>query len=170
MYVSTPHCFVLVEFVGPLVPSAKITELTPARSERYRPWHLLTDNNAEYWQEHGMTNYWASRDGHTGPAFTYELSLAAHVAGFSVRNTGNAHHNDRGTNAFKLLASLDGKDFREVHSGSLPDARNRFTSTPSVKVDLEQPVLAKFVRFDVVSFYGKGPGLHYFKAHCDLFN
>ncbi len=161
---------IFVAFVGPLTPSGKFVELAPCFDDRYRPSNMLTDNSREYYLDGGLCSHWLAKNDYIGPGFVYESSSAVHITGFSLRNTASAHGNDRGTDGYKLLASLDGQDFREIHSGNLPDARNKFPSTPCVKVELDQPVLAKFIRFDVVSFFGLGPGLHYFKAHCDLFN
>ncbi len=160
--------FFSTEFVGPFAPQANFKELAPCYADNYYLSNMLVDNSRETYANQGIASYWLAKDGFTGPAFIYELLSISCITGFSLRNTVNGVGNNFGTNGYRLLTSVDGQDFREVHNGNLPDARNKFQSTPCIKVELVEPVLAKQVRFDVISFYGRGPGLHYFKAHCDL--
>ena len=70
----------------------------------------------------------------------------------------------RGTEGFAVSLSTSVEDWTRVVSGNLPDVRGkRCNERPLDKRFKFRPRRAKFVMFNVTSFYGFGGGLDYMR-------
>ena len=84
----------------------------------------------------------------------------------TMRNTHNAYHHDRGTDAYRIETSLSSSTsgFVQIAAGNLPDARNvPCGSIPLITQDISGQII-RYVRFIADSHYGYGAGLQYFKV------
>lgn len=103
-------------------------------------------------------SYWLAEN--EKPAeLTIDLEDSQEIAEVWLQNTHNRQHNDRGTRQYRLSASVDGKDFVTFADGELPNAAGKETISIQ-RVRLASPVLARYVRFEAVTWFGYGAGLN----------
>jgi len=115
-----------------------------------------------------FTNFWILPGGVTGPFASLYLNLGCMrvVKGFMIKNTHNGLVRNAGTENFKIYISdtQDG-EYKEVLNGTLSDAR-KVKVVPVEKFMLTQPFpSAKFIKFQVESFYQGSGGLQYFSIY-----
>jgi hypothetical protein len=93
---------------------------------------------------------------------TIELShLPAFITRIYLKNTHNSHGKDRATKKFRLLVSLsaDGP-WTALLERSLEDSRQE-ASPPVLELLLDQPIEVRFLKFELLEFWGKGGGLQF---------
>ena len=100
-----------------------------------------------------------------------DLGCSRVVDGFTLKNTRNAHHNDRGLKRFSIALSnsTDGP-WQTVLEESLLDARNWSCDVPrslfSIALNHSEEVrTAKAIKLQVISWFGEGAGLQYLDIH-----
>lgn len=118
---------------------------------------LLTWSKPEVFKK----NYWLAPDRKTGGEFRLDLRVDLDIRRIILVNTHNAYHRDRGTRAFKVFLSTGAYGpWRLVVSSELPDSR-RMNPVPAKEYTF-YPIKARYVRFQLVSYWGEGGGLQYF--------
>ena len=108
-------------------------------------------------------NYWLAAPGKTGEEAQVVVDLGCEkmINGVYLRNTHNGDRNDRGTERFSLFGSLsaDGPMF-DLGRGVLEDSRSQVAEKTEF-FPFILPTKARFLMFQVDSFYGEGGGLHF---------
>ena len=114
--------------------------------------------------------YWLA-PADTNASFVLDLGCSRVVDGFTLKNTRNAHHNDRGLKRFSIALSnsTDGP-WQTVLEESLLDARNSSCNVPlslfSIALNHSEEVrTAKAIKLQVISWFGEGAGLQYLDIH-----
>eukprot|EP00912_Choanoflagellata_sp_UC4_P001279 UC4_evm1s800 len=105
--------------------------------------------------------YWLTKKSKVGTSFTVKMPEVTIVQQVGLKNTHNGDKGGFGTKLYKIEFSTDGKDFVEVHTGKLLDVEGK-DNIPLVKIQIVGQYSAKYIRFVVVDFYGKGGGLNFF--------
>jgi hypothetical protein len=84
------------------------------------------------------------------------------IAGIRLKNTHNARFKDRATKKFALFGAMttDGPWTKLMEQG-LEDARQQ-ASPPAKRFELEQEAEVRFIKFEMLDFWGSGGGLQYF--------
>merc|ERR1711973_697657 len=139
--------------------------------ERWKVENLLTWSIPEVFPQPGMNgNYWLAPDGMQGE-FVLRFDQSRTVDTITIVNSHNPCCNDRGTNEFKVyLADSEYGPWTEVLHDYLEDTSNTNATEASVPprvFNLPNPTCGRFVRFQIISWYGKGGGLQYFST-CPL--
>ena len=102
--------------------------------------------------------------------FVMDMGSVVSVVGVELVNTMNCvnamcnagHSKNRATGAFKVyLAPAEAGPWTEVLSEELEDPRQDALPLPLLTFAFP-PMEARFIRFNVVSWYGHGGGLQYF--------
>ena len=83
------------------------------------PPDKLTDGRLDDTGVPGDWSFWLAPDGESGE-FTVDLIDPETISRVSLQNTGNRGMDDRGTEAFEVLGSLDNKVFFPLVEGMLP--------------------------------------------------
>ena len=79
-------------------------------------------------------------------------------------NTHNAYHKDRSTKTFKVsLSHHSNGPWTRVLQETLSDSRRASDPLPLLEFSIT-PKEARFVKFEMLSYYGHGGGLQYFAA------
>ena len=109
-------------------------------------------------------NYWLAPD--NKPAeFVLDLGCNKIVNMMELVNTHNAYHRDRSAKEFKVFTSSfkDGPWQMVVHK-TLQDSRAHADPLPvlSFPFSTYSEATARFVKFNLISWYGYGGGLQYF--------
>ena len=124
-------------------------------SSAYSVDKLLTWSKPE-----AIGNFWLAPDHMTGGGFILKISSTT-ISKIQLVNTHNTIANDRGTKSFKIYVSLDlNSSWTLVLEEELADSRT-VAPAPINKFNI-QPVSARYVKFELVSFWGLGGGLQYF--------
>ena len=107
-------------------------------------------------------NYWVTSDKHTGEAFVAELETVHDVIGVKLRNTHNAYSKDRSTKKFRVsIGNSASGPWTELLTQGLVDSRNQ--NPPSLQqFKGGKAVMGRFVKFDMLEYWGLGGGLKYF--------
>ena len=130
-------------------------------------------NNTDFSVENLLTyrsmeesgNFWLGPN--LQPAeFVLELCKRETIRRLRIVNTQGGELRNRGTKEFKVLLSTvfpgTAEDWTEVHQDTLEDP------TEKKKLDVRDfnitPTMARFVKFELLSFYKRGGGLQYFEA------
>ena len=103
----------------------------------------------------GNWSFWLTPNGQLGSA-TINLGGLYAINQFQLQNTHNRGYDDRGTNAFDISVSTDGINFTPVVSGSF----GTWPNIPIVTENLTAPVVGKYVKFNIDSFYGSSGGFN----------
>jgi hypothetical protein len=109
-------------------------------------------------------NYWLAENGKAeGQGFTIELgSTPANITGIRLKNCHNAGAKDRATKKFRLLGGLAAEGpWTALLERSLEDSRQQ-ASPPVQELLLDQPAEVRFLKFELVEFWGAGGGLQFF--------
>jgi len=112
----------------------------------------LTDGRLNDSGVPGDWSFWLAADGESGE-FTVDLLQSETIGRVSLQNTNNRGNNDRGTESFVLLGSLDNKTFFPLTDGELPrvtDAKG--TAFPFFDFAFA-PVETRYVKLVVTSHY-----------------
>ena len=89
------------------------------------------------------------------------LGCTLPINGFQIKNTHNHNLNNAGTKAFSIFISEKPEGpWEKVLNASLKDARN-VSPVPIETFNLPNKVSAKYVMFQVDSYYGAHGGLQY---------
>ena len=134
--------------------------------QRFLASNLLTlgtdHQNGSEWN--GVANYWLTENGKKGEdqGFIMDLGCVTTAMGLSLRNTHNLHNRDRSTKKFRLLGSLNiSGPWNELLVADLEDSRNQ--NPPPVKtLTFANSAPLRFVKFELLDYWGKGGGLQYF--------
>ena len=110
-----------------------------------------------------LTNYWIAPE-RENVQLVVNLGCPKEINGFYIRNTHNAHKNNRATKKFSIFVSNSSEEF-----GELPiltgDFKSEKIKPPSKTVffPLEKKVTTQFFMFQVDKYLRKavGGGLHY---------
>ena len=114
--------------------------------------------------ETALKNYWLGPDNKPA-SFLLKLGCGRTVNMIELVNTHNGKLKDRSMKEFKVSLSMTEKGpWEEVVHRKLRDSRNHTDPLP-VQVFSFNGRNAKFLKFDMLSFYGKGGGLQYFASH-----
>ncbi|MCI0497673.1 MAG: discoidin domain-containing protein, partial [Thermoplasmata archaeon] len=106
-------------------------------------------------------HYWLTSNYPSGAYLQLEFVRPYVIDTVHLLNTRNAVYWDRSTAAFHLSVSMDGVDYQTIYSGTLVE-----DDITNWQVAEFKPVLARFVRFHVDSYYGAGGGL----AEIDIYS
>jgi len=125
-------------------------------------WHIPEQLPAKG----SRANYWLAPDDTEG-SFILKFDQPRNVEAITLVNTHNGLNKDRGTNEFKVyLGDSESGPWMEVLHDFLDDPRgteeHRSSVTPSIFSI--NPKCAQFVKFQIISWYGKGGGLQYFST------
>ena len=122
-------------------------------------------------------NYWLAKYNKTGPdqGFLLDLGCSKRAVGVRLKNTHNRKSNprthlgdlgtNRGTKRFRLLGSTRSPDgpWQIILEANLEYRFSRKERPPPVKqLIFENPLLVRFVKFELLEFWGLGGGLQYF--------
>ena len=108
-------------------------------------------------------NYWLGPD-KKGGSFTVDLGCETRVSMVELVNTHNAQYKDRSTKEFKVLVSKTGNgSWDEVVHKTLRDSRFLPDPLPLKKFTFAEHIV-KYIKFELLSFYGNGGGLQFFNV------
>ena len=110
----------------------------------------------------GKKNYWLAPDQTTGQGFTVRVDYCSRlIAGLQIKNARNPY---RATDEFKVSASLDETGpWETVVDFGLPDTTEG-QAAPLFNFTFEEPMKLKYLKFELISYWGVGGGLQYFAA------
>ena len=112
----------------------------------------------------GKLNFWLAEQGKTrGEGFTIKVDRCARrVQGFQIKNKGKGTDTEFATKGFLVSGSLDSNGpWKTLIQDELIDTTGgRSADLPNFTMD--KPVKIKFLKFELVSFWGEGGGLQYF--------
>ena len=114
----------------------------------------------------GPANYWLTEDNKSGPdqGFVLYLGCSKTIVGVALRNCHNDKHRDRSTKKFRLLGSVHKEGpWQELLEKRLEDSR-RQNPPPMQAFKFANPAEVKFIKFEVLEYWGNGGGLQYFKT------
>ena len=119
--------------------------------------HLLSKDEKEVYEE----NYWLSAENKTGN-FVLDLGCEMRVSMVELVNTHNADKKDRSTKEFKVFLGKEKTGpWEEVVHTTIPDTREQKDPLPIQRFSFAER-FAKFVKFELLKWYGNGGGLQYF--------
>jgi len=119
---------------------------------------LLTNSNLEIFGE----NYWLAED-RSSAEFVLDLGCEKRVNTVELVNTKSGHHENRGTKQFSVSISLSSEaPWEQVLQASLADPRAQTDPLPLQTFRFPE-MTARFVQFNLSSWYGWGGGLQYFR-------
>ena len=112
-------------------------------------------------------NFWLAPQEKAGAeqGFTLDLGSAQNAVGVRLKNTHNLQFRDRGTKRFRLLGSSRSSSgpWQTILEAKLKDSRQQ-KSPPVQKLLFENPLLVRFVKFELLEFWGDGGGLQHFSV------
>ena len=112
-------------------------------------------------------NFWLAPQEKAGAeqGFTLDLGSAQNAVGVRLKNTHNRQWRDRGTKRFRLLGSSRSSSgpWQTILEAKLKDSRQQ-KSPPVQKLLFENPLLVRFVKFELLEFWGDGGGLQHFSV------
>ena len=116
---------------------------------------------------HNKFNFWLAPQKKAGPeqGFTLDLGSAQKAVGVQLKNTHNRRFRDRGTKKFRLLGSSRSSEgpWQKILEANLQDSRQQ-KAPPVIKKFFEKPLIVRFVKFQLIEFWGEGGGLQYFSV------
>jgi hypothetical protein len=122
------------------------------------PPQNIVDGRLNDTGEPGNWSFWLA-PGAVAAELVIDLTSIEQVAAICVHNTHNRLMNDRGSRHVRLSLSSDGKSFLPIGEIELPDAA-RQESIEMHEVALKPPSKARYVKVEITSWYGFGPGLN----------
>ena len=109
-------------------------------------------------------NFWLAEHKKAGEEQGFIMSLGCNkrVRGVELRNTHAATPRDRSTKKFRILGSVarDGP-WQELLVANLEDSR-RQNPPPLQQIMFPNFAVVRFVKFELLEYYGLGGGLQYF--------
>ena len=124
---------------------------------------LSLGDDAEVGQN--LFNFWLAENGKSGAdqGFILDLGCAKLALGVRIKNAQNRNYRDRGTKKFRLLSSKSSPSgpWKTILEGDLDDIELKKVQ-PIKQLTFETPAVARFVKFELLEFWGKGGGLQYF--------
>ena len=112
----------------------------------------------------GKLNFWLAEQGKTrGEGFTIKVDRCARrVQGFQIKNKGKGTDTGFATKEFLVSGSLDSNGpWKTLIQDDLIDTTGG-RSADLLNFTMDKPVKIKFLKFELVSFWGEGGGLQYF--------
>ena len=112
----------------------------------------------------GKLNFWLAEHGKTrGQGFTIKVDRCARrVQGFQIKNKGKGTDTGFATKGFLVSGSLDSNGpWKTLIQDELTDTTGG-RSAHLLNFTMDKPVKIKFLKFELVSFWGEGGGLQYF--------
>ena len=112
------------------------------------------------------SNFWLAQLNKTeGQGFTIKLDKCARmIAGCQIKNKGAGSRTGWATKSFRVSGSLNEKGpWQTLVEGELVDTSGSKRAA-LLNFTFEKPVEIQFMKFDLISFWGKGGGLQYFAA------
>eukprot|EP00092_Neocalanus_flemingeri_P012747 GFUD01013736.1.p1 GENE.GFUD01013736.1~~GFUD01013736.1.p1 ORF type:complete len:403 (-),score=79.02 GFUD01013736.1:170-1258(-) len=128
---------------------------------RFTVENLLTIQNKELVVDNKAT-YWLSPNARTA---TFILNLGCRETFDSIRlvNVHNRDYKDRATKQFRLYTSqTKSGPWTQVLDTQLEDSRQQQDPLPIQLIALDTKTTAQFVKFELLSWWGRGGGLMYF--------
>ena len=115
-------------------------------------------------------NYWLAEDQKVGPeqGFTLDLGCSKKAVGVRLKNTHNYKWADRSTKKFRLLGSNSVADgpWKTILEANLEVSMYQ-KNPPVQQLPLDFPMVLRFVKFELLEFWGKGGGLQYFVVQTE---
>ena len=109
-------------------------------------------------------NYWLAPK-QSSAEFVLDLGCEKISNMVELVNTHNGNHRNRATKEFKVsISNYQAGPWNEVVYETLEDSRNQTDPLPVQTFPFSLPfeVTARFVKFNLISWYGEGGGLQYF--------
>jgi len=154
---------------GIQVHSGDVYEENGKYREYFLVEKLLTLSRPEGHWTKGTANYWLAPNEKSSVGFILDLIQPTNIGKIQLVNTHNGIYKDRATREFQVFFSESSRGpWALVLSASLPDSRN-VNPVPMSTFNIP-PVSARFVKFNLVSYWGQGGGLQYFhviKLECN---
>ena len=138
--------------------------------EQFHPRNILYDACDQFTYHPLAANYWLA-PAQTRASIILDLGCVQVIEGVTMKNTRNAHQNDRGLKQFIISISNSTRGpWRDVLKDQLEDVRNLSCNVPLVNFSLPDQLSAEertasAVKLHVLSWYGKGAGLQYLEIH-----
>ena len=111
----------------------------------------------------GAPNYWLAEKKKTeGQGFIMKVDDCSRlIAGFRIKNKGKGERIDWATKDFLLSGKNQTGSWQNLTKAQLSDTRDK--PAPLLNFTFDKPHLLQFLKFDLISFWGKkGGGLQYF--------
>ena len=112
----------------------------------------------------GKLNFWLAEQGKTrGQGFTIKVDRCARrVQGFQIKNKGKGTDSGFATKEFLVSGSFEKNGpWKTLIQDELIDTTGG-RSADLLNFTMDKPVKIKFLKFELVSFWGEGGGLQYF--------
>ena len=112
----------------------------------------------------GKLNFWLAEPGKTrGEGFTIIVDRCARpVQGFQIKNKGKGTDTGFATKGFLVSGSFEKHGpWKTLIQDELIDTTGG-RSADLLNFTMDKPVKIKFLKFELVSFWGEGGGLQYF--------
>ena len=144
------YFFPITDCFGPLQPAIVSSESFDL--DRFPPENILTLQN----------DNWLARQRTKGPVFTLKLSTCEReISGIRVKN---ANYKQWSTKRFRVFGAIESEGpWRRLLDKVLEDSRFQ-KEAPLQTFPLTQSTRLRFLKFQLVSFWGKGGGLQHFSA------
>ena len=113
-------------------------------------------------------NFWLAPNKKAGPGqgFTLDLGCLKKVSGIQLKNTRNRMYKNRGTKRFRLLASKSvSGPWKAILQKTLEDSRKKKPCL--LTIQLVHPQIFRFVKFELLEYWGQGGGLQHFSLLSD---
>ena len=110
-------------------------------------------------------SYWLAPDKKSSAEFVLDLGCKRKLNMVELVNTHNGFARDRSMKEFKVFLSSDSSNgpWLPVVQKTLKDSRKQTDPLPAQTFPFTL-ITAKFVKFQQISYYGKGGGLQYFRT------
>ena len=136
--------------------------------EQFHMRNILYDACDHFSYNPPSANYWLA-PARSRASIILDLGCSQVIDGLTMKNTRNAHQNDRGLEKFSIaISNSTSGPWRIVFNGSLPDVRNFSCNIPlnNFSEELsEEARTTSAVKLQVLSWYGLGAGLQYLEVH-----
>ena len=109
-------------------------------------------------------NFWLAEERKVGEeqGFIMNLGCSKTVSSVVLKNTHNGRHRDRSTKKFRILGSTTNNGpWQELLVANLEDSRQQ-DPPPLQQLMFANSAVVRFIKFELLEFYGKGGGLQYF--------
>ena len=117
-------------------------------------------------------NFWLAPNKKAGPrqGFTLDIGCLKKVSGIQLKNTRNRMYKNRGTKRFRLLASKSvSGPWKVILQKTLEDSRKKKPCLLTIQLEPNFPIwkIFRFVKFELLDYWGKGGGLQHFSLLTD---
>ena len=117
-------------------------------------------------KDSSSSNFWLTQNNQAGPhqGFLMDLGCQKAIVGIRLKNTHNAHNHNRGTKRFRLLGSADDSadgSWETILEENLEDSSDQ-TPPPTLELIFQDVAVVRFVKFEMLEFWGEGGGLQHF--------